>query len=349
MTRDVRFVAGLLCALSLCHAARAAATAHHRTVEVRWDFRQGSPDQLEVWIDCERPAGADVLTCDDAKKIKSPDSYNMVFQPSDRIVFILISAPADDEQGDIAFAVNGTDLNQKDLEALKKLFGATAAAKALTSEPPKLHLERPAIVIKPLSDDLIAGGKLTVNFTIKKKGAAGKETVTDTSGALTFRIEGAPPRFTVSYGIGLTTAATPTVALSRTSTIVSFQKDGKAQQAYQQVITMKDADVGAKPVQSLMTAANFHVAGPVYASVGVQVNEKLFEEPVVGGTYRHGVGRVGLNVTLGVHFSHETEIIPESGFSVGQTIDPTVGLTADDIPTRKAYHRRIALLLSLDF
>jgi len=45
-------------------------------------------------------------------------------------------------------------------------------------------------------------------------------------------------------------------------------KDGKSQQAYQQVIALKDSDETLKPIQSIVVFANFKLGGPIYASVG---------------------------------------------------------------------------------
>jgi hypothetical protein len=258
------------------------------------------------------------------------------------------------DPGSADYAVTGTDLDTKDLEQLKKLVtGAVAGAQVKGPPATQRQLEAPAVYVGVVTDKLIAGGKLTATFNLKKTTGAGTgatETVTATSGALTFNVLPESPRITVSAGIGLSTAPNPTVALVKTSTIVTFTKDEKQQQAYEQVITLNDTDTTLHPVQSLMIVANFRVHWRLYASAAVRVDEKLFEQPVLGATYRHPLGdRVGVNVTAGVMFSRETEILAESGFAEGQKIDPSLGLTADEIPTTTRYHRRFALLFSFDF
>ena len=113
---------------------------------------------------------------------------------------------------------------------------------------------------------------------------------------------------------------------------------------------VQDNDRAFRPIQSLMTFANFRIAGPVYVSIGVQVNQKLFDGPLLGGTYRVPLGNGhGLNVTAGVQFSREIGIDPASGFADGQLLDPAAGLTVDDVPTRSTWHGRAALGLTLDF
>jgi hypothetical protein len=204
---------------------------------------------------------------------------------------------------------------------------------------------------KALTDTLIAGGTLDVVFDwhVKDDEAKDKDKMVSKSGGIDFLIKAEPPGFTVSYGLGFSTAANPTVAIAKTSTIVPFTKDGNPQQAYQQMITLKDSDSTFQPIQSLVTFANFRVGGPVYASIGVPVNNRIFESPIIGGTYRLVLAKVGLNVTIGVQFNHETQILQSSGFSDGQVLDPTLGVAADDIPTEKRWHRRLAMAFTIDF
>jgi hypothetical protein len=206
---------------------------------------------------------------------------------------------------------------------------------------------------KAVTDDLTPGGKLTVTFTLKGKegtGANQKEVTLYTSGGVSFRIEPRPPRVTVSTGITVSTAPEPTVAIVKTSNLISFQKDGKPQQSYEQVIAIRDTDTGLQPIQTAVTFANFRLIRSAYATVGVQLNQKIFEEPIIGLTYRHPLaGSMGLDFTIGIHLSHETEILKTSGFKDGMKLDPTAGLTVDDIPVEKNYHRRFAFAFSVDF
>jgi hypothetical protein len=167
---------------------------------------------------------------------------------------------------------------------------------------------------------------------------------------VSFFIRAEPPKFTVSFGLGFSTAPTPTVGIAKTSTIVTFEKDGKTQQAYEQVVQLQDNDESFKPIQSLMTFANFHLLKDWYATLGVQVNQKIFEAPLVGATYRIPLGsRRGLNFTGGIVFSREVAIDPATGWSDGQVVDPTLGLTVDDIHTTHDWHIRPALGFSVDF
>jgi hypothetical protein len=344
-------VSVIVCASAMCFMTSLAEAAPDRSVEIRWDFRMTSPDQLEIWVDCARPPGADVYTCDDNKKIKAPESYNFRLRRSDRVTVIVISAKTDDP-GFPSYAVTGTNLDEKDLDALKKLFGAEAAAATKTAgavgvTPDELPVPKADVVA--VTDDLIAGGKLTATFALKKT-VDGKETTTRTSGALSFIVTGEPPRFTVSFGIGFSTARTPTVQIAKSSTIVTFEKDGKPQQAYQQIVQLQDNDEGLKPIQSMMTYANFRMAGQFYATLGLQVNQKLFEAPLVGATYRVPLGgRRGLNFAVGVVFSHELLIDPDTGWTDGQLVDPTLGLTVADIQTTRDWRIRPALGMSIDF
>ena len=345
-------VSVIVCASAICLITDVAEAAPERSVEIRWDFRATSPGQLEIWVDCARAPGTEIYSCDDNKKTKAPESYNFRLRRSDRVTLIVISKKTDDP-GFPSYAVTGTNLDEKDLDALKKLFGAEAeaaekiarAAEVVGILPPP----EPKADVVAVTDDLIAGGKLTVTFALKRT-LDGKETTTRTSGALSFMVAAETPRFTVSFGLGFSTAPTPTVGIAKTSTVVTFEKDGQPQQAYQQIVQLQDNDESFKPIQSLMTFANFRLVDRFYATLGLQVNQKLFEAPLVAGTYRVPLGgRRGLNVSVGVLFSNELLIDPDTGWVDGQLVDPTLGLTVSDIQTTHDWRIRPALSISIDF
>jgi hypothetical protein len=327
-----------------CAFAPLALGANSRTVQIRWDFTKDSPTELEIWENC---SPTDPISTCTGSKTPAPQSYIYELLPNDRVVLVLTHASADGE-GEIEAAVTGTNLDDKDLEALKKVINAGApAAESKKAEPSKAN---PVTKVKALTDDLIAGGRLTVTFIVKKKDGDKEEIVIRNSGAIVFKTAPANPLFTVSNGIALSQAPNTTLLLSKTSTILTFEKDDKTQQAYEQVIALKDSDKTLKPIQAAMTYVNLRLYRRFYASIGVQLNQKLFEQPLTGFTYRHPIGkRMGFNTTVGIHFSRETEIVPESGFTIGQKVDPTVGLTVGDIPIRERYHRRLGVGFSIDF
>ena len=317
-----------------------------RSVEMTWNMTSADDQRLTIVV----------TTTDTTQKpvtITGTAAHSFVLRPEDRVVIVL-KWQGETTTGDIGYAVTGTNLDLKDLENLKKLLtGATPAAAKDTGKSVLGAAEETRSVAKAVTDDLTAGGKLTVTFTLKGKegsGANQKEVTLYTSGGLTFRIESRPPRLTVSTGLALSTAPEPTVAIVKTSNLISFEKDGKTQQAYEQVITLRDNDTGVQPIQAAVSFANFRLIGHAYATLGVQLNQKIFEEPMAGFTYRHPLtGSMGVNFTVGLHFSRETEILESSGFVEGMKVDPTVGLTADDIPVEKKYHRRVMFAFTVDF
>jgi hypothetical protein len=224
-------------------------------------------------------------------------------------------------------------------------------AKAETKSGSQELGEETQIVIRALTDDLVAGGRLSATFNVMRRETdpAKKESVLETSGPLVFRVRSEVPWYTVSTGLVMTTAPEPVVAIVKTANVVTFQKDGKEQRAYEQKIVLRDADANVKPIQSAVSFLNFRLSGPIFASAGVQLNQKLFEEPLLGLTYRRPLGRLGLNFTCAAHLSRELEILSETGFDVKQAVDPTLSLTVDDIPTKRRYHVRPALGFSVDF
>ena len=84
------------------------------------------------------------------------------------------------------YAITGTNLDEKDLDQLKKLVsaGTSSTAKAAGSVQTTDAGVEPRYELKAVTDKLIAGGKLTATFTEKRKegvGTAAKEVVTKTS------------------------------------------------------------------------------------------------------------------------------------------------------------------------
>ena len=344
------------CLMLAAGSTASAAGKPPRSVEIRYDMTKIGAPALEVWLDCQRTDN-DLRKCgaaDDPRSKKTgPEAYNFELRTSDRVVFIMSwkrDEKAPNARAEITYAVTGTNLDDKDLAALKKFVGAGADTGRSVNVAVQPDTEPDMFDIKPLTDDLIAGGRVNVTFSrMEHTTDPATERILETAGPFAFRIESAHPRITVSGGIALSTAPDPEVAIVKTTNIVTFDKEGTPQQAYEQMIVVRDNDTKARPIQSLITFANFRLAGPVYASVGFQLNQQIFEEPLIGGTYRRTLGKAGLNFTGAVHFSREVEILESSGFFSGQRVDPTLGLTVDDIPTDLKYHRRFAFAMTIDF
>ena len=355
MALRYRWLAVGLISLVFCLAS-ALEAAGQRLVEIRYDF--GSPDarRLEIWVDCVRQenhldrCGSDsgkeaeyhALEDDATKKKVAAEAYGFELRSTDTVMLIMTWTGS--ETADVQYAVTGSDIDAEAIDRLKKLFGGVSPSSTIGGDTTVLG-RSVQTRIQPVTDELVASGKLTVTY-----GKVGQDDkLVETSGPLTFRIRAERRLVTVSNGIVVTTAPEPTVAIIKTSNLISFEKNGTAQQAYEQMITLRGADGAMQPIQSLVTFVNFRLFWSVYASVGFQLNQRLFEEPILGITWRHARGNIGLNSTVGMLFSRETEIIPNTGFERDQRINPTGGLTVDDIPTQMLYHPRLALGFSLDF
>jgi hypothetical protein len=367
-----RLVTSMVVAM-LAVATPAFAAAKGRRVEVRYDATQPSHAALEIWVDCDHPksdnAFADLTACEwnipegpnkDKLEIEKrrktqltgADAASFVFSDKDKVTFVLLYKRDDGSKrrGEIAASITGTGVSDKDLEALKKIVGASEEKKggeSLTAGTAD------TAEIQALTDDFEIGQKIVVTFSLKETstGDDGKETekTTLTRGPFAFRVGGAP-RFKLSYGIAFSTAPNPTVAIEKTSTVVEFEKDGTTQQAYQQEIVLRDAETNLALIQALVTQLNFRITSNLYGSAGFQVNEKIFEEPMLGLSYRHQAGnKLGLYLTAGIHFSRETSIRDNSGFRAGFLIDPTRPLTVDEIPTETNTKHRFVLALTVDF
>ncbi len=310
-----------------------------RSVHIVWDLTAGDDKRLSIEV---TPANGTPEA-----PVTGPQAYTFVLEPDDRVVLVFKWTGPATTKGEIAYAVTGTNVDTKDLEALKKLI--TGAARA----PEAIELAASRSETRAVTDPLLPGGKLTVTLTLKDKtgaGASETEVTVYTSGGVTLRIADRSPRFTVSTGLAVSNAPEPSVAIIKTPRVITFEKDGKTQQAYEQIIVLRDSNAKAQPIQSAVTFANFRIVDRLYASLGLQLNQKLFEEPLFGLTYRHPLaGTLGLNITGGAHPSRETEIVPSSGFAAGMTLDPSLGLTVDDIPVEKTYRWRYVFAFTVDF
>jgi hypothetical protein len=339
-------------------AATPVWAASGRQVEIRYDITLEGQEALQVWIDCQHPATSSTVSamesltrCETngsrpAKQLRGPQAFAFALSDRDRVTFVLLYKKTANVRAEIVYSVTGSGVSDKDIEAFKKIVGGDTRAAGVRTEG-----AADAAEIVAMTDDTDIGQKVLATFALKEKqtnGTGSTEVPVVTRGPIAFRVAGAP-RFKLSYGFVFSTAPEPSVAILKTSTIVNFEKDGQPQQAYEQVIALNDADATLQPIQSLVTMANFRLAGAIYGSVGFQVNQKIFEEPLLGLTLRHEVGRMGLNITGGVHFSHETAIRTDTGFAAGFRLDPTLGLTVDDIATEQRYRHRAFFACTVDF
>ena len=352
MAKTIRLLLFAVAALIIAAPAHAGKP---RRVEIHYDITKPNHEALEIWVDCTpKTSGSSFdqfTTCDGGTPLTGTNAASFVFSDKDTVTFVLLYQRDDKKKrrGEIVHSITGTGVSDKDIASLKKIVGAAENSVGTMSRTPS---SADTAEIQVLTDDFDIGQKIVVTFSIKEAttiDAKEIETTTATRGPFAFRVGGAP-RFKLSYGIGFSNAPSPTVAIEKTSTIVEFQKDGKTQQAYQQQIALRDADPKLGVIQALVTQLNVRLGANVYGSVGFQVNEEIFEEPMLGLTYRHQAGsRLGLYVTAGVHFSREIAIREDSGFKPGYRIDPTQPLTVDEIPTETKTRNRFVLALTVDF
>lgn len=315
-----------------------------RDIIVEWDLDKPDSSRLSIVV----TEGGNV-----SKPKGGVEAYNFVFREKDRVVIRFSFTAPPTAKPDVVYAVSGTNIDTRDLEALKKLIGGTAPVTTPANLGTLAANNARRTETKAVTDDLIAGGKLTMTLSLKDKKGSGpndQEVTIYSSGGITFRVASRPPRLTISSGIAVSRAPDPSVAIVKTADTIAFVKDGKQQRAYQQMILLKDKKAALQPLQTLITYANFRMRDDVYLSLGIQLNQKVFEEPLLGVSYRRAlVGTMGVHAVAGVHFTRETALEPRSGFTDGMKLDPTIGLTVDEIPTTIRRRTRPFFGLSLHF
>lgn len=300
---------GILCA-GLFLSANLSAEKVGRKIQITWD---ASEKKLELLED---------------KSPKNPYGYKL--KKDDSITLIGQGKPSDIKQIKIEYGITGLDISALFSRLISGIL-APAYKSGLVQET--LHV----------TDDLLPGGILTVTFRVVK------QTNDEDTKVIKFRIEDEYPWFFGSAGMVFTNARDPEVAIVKKSNIITYDVDGETQQAYEQIIIKKNNTGTFRPLQTVVSFLNFRVYKPVYLSLGFSVNQSIFSEPMLGLSYYFRFKNVGLVSTCGIHFSKEIEFNSLSEFGEGQTVDPELGLTVEDISTEEEYKIRLFLGVSFRF
>lgn len=269
----------------------------------------------------------------DGEPIDEPYSYHFELHKDDKVILCMEARWGQTKKLQIEYTIAGVDVSARFSKRAAEVF-----PKASGRQEDEIKKE-----IVPVTDDLLPGGLLIITF---KKILPNDDEETK---IVKFRIKDEYPWFFSSVGMIVTDAKDPEVAIVKTNNVITFEKNGMNQQAYEQIIVLKDNNSRFRPLQSAVSFLNFRVYNPVYISLGFSLNQKIFNEPMIGLSYYCKVKNVGLVATFGAHFSKEIEIIGMSGFKENQSIDPTLGLTVEDIPTEERYHTRLFFGFSLRF
>ena len=319
-----------------------------RNVELRWNFDADPGRQFEVWIDCQRGDSDSYSTCPSGQPYRGMEARAFELLKTDR-VFSYASATRSraDYAIEIQNAVTGTNVDDKAREALSKLLIPQDIKKAQGASVKSLEELVEEVVF--LNEKLLAGGKLTTTFVLKKKEADGKTSVEGQSPAIPLGVRSEAPWFSMSYGIGLSTTRNSDVTVIKTNTLVTFEKDGKTQQAYQQQVHVTDATAKLRPIEAATVFVGFRLAGPTYALAGFSTTSSIFKEPMLGIGCRIPMGNMALMVGGGAHFTNEKTIVDGTNFSDGTKLDPALSLTSGDIPTEEKRRTRLFLGFGVEF
>lgn len=308
-----RLIALALLFASLFFSVNLSAKEVGRDIQIQWNW-DASDKKLIVKIGKE---------CEE-------NPYSFELRKDDKVM--LVAQARGPKKIQIEYTIFGLDINARFSKRVSEIFSADARAK---TTPLKETVQ--------VTDDLLPGGILTVTFKRVLK-ADEEETKT-----VKFRIKDEYPWFFGSVGMIFTTAKNPEVAIIKTKNTITFEINGETQQAYEQIIIMKDNTSTLRPLQSVVSFLNFRIYNPLYISLGFSLNQNIFTEPMIGLSYYFKVKNVGLVGTAGVHFNKETEINSMSEFEEGHSIDPTIGLTVEDISTEEKYKARFFFGFSFRF
>lgn len=283
-----------------------------------------------AWYDQDKKLGVIM----DGEPIHEPYSYHLKLSKDDNVILFMQALWVETTKLQIEYSIAGVDAMAKFSKRAAEVFAKAPSLESAETKEEYL----------PVTNDLLPGGLLIVNF--KKIMPNDKEEIK----IVKFRIKDEYPWFFSSAGIVFSQKNNPEVAIVKTDNKITFEKDGETQQAYEQILILENNDTSSlRPLQSVVSFLNFRIYNPIYLSLGFSLNQNIFTEPLIGLSYYLKVKNVGVVATTGIHFSKEVEIISSSGFSDGQTIDPTIGLTVEDIPTEENYHARFFFGFSFRF
>lgn len=183
-------------------------------------------------------------------------------------------------------------------------------------------------VVVNVSDDLISGGKLLVEF-IKK----GDDGVNEESHKFIFKIKSSYPVFMPSTGVVISNATNPSIDIITNEKgdhiLVYVNKD-------------KTSFLSLRPQQDLIQFLNFRIWEGLYLSLGfpLTLSKKIYENPYVGFAFYPGQNLAYI-IHFGITFHKETQISKSSGYVENQIVEETI--QASSIPSEEKYHTRAYL------
>lgn len=316
VSKNSRSIALALLCVSLCFSDNLSAQENGQKKKIT-----GRDVQIQWNADAKQKK---LKVIENGKLICDPQSYYFELRKNDRVLLIMQANRLKNKKLklQIEYTITGLDVSARFSKRATEIWAKDEPI------PRAVEPERETVQV---TDDLLPGGVLAVTFK-KVLGEDEEETK-----IVKFRIKDEYPWFFSSVGMIITKAIDPEVAIVKTQT-------------NEQIIVLKDNNTRTlHPLQSVVSFLNFRIYNPIYISLGFSLNQQIFTEPMIGLSYYFKVKNVGLVITLGSHFSKEVEIISSSGFKEDQSIDPTLNLTVEDIPTIEKYHYRFFFGFSLRF
>lgn len=309
------------------------AKGHRRTVKLIWK-REGPKTELTLSI---KEAGKKEALKEKISINRPVTRIPIILTKSDEVEISMIVIDQKVEELDIDYEITAPKSDTRMRSSIAEILKIPTTAE---------EAEAPKEASLWVTDDLIPGGDLTIVFKEKYK-SADKE---PDEKKIRFKIKYEHPWFFTSTGCAFTNESNHDLAIINTNNIITFVKDGETRSACEQMIIFKDKKgteaYDLRPKQTLVQFIHFKINKGFYFTFGTPLDKFIFVEPFVGFSGLFRSGKYGFVLSTGVHFHKEVEILEVSGFKENQVIDPTLGLTVDDIPTKETYQVRFFIGLS---
>lgn len=282
-------------------------------------------DSLKVFYDFKSNS---LIVHEDENILSGFESQLYKFNKNDKILISVSSQPGADSII-ISYEITGTDPYESiksDLSDTISGLGITNAkadsAKYVESIDTSGTPTEIKTASKAVTDNLFPGGNIKMSFKQVKDSITIKK-------EFMFSIVDENPWFFSSLGFAVSAGREGELALINTNKKISEAEYSKTFQR----INMKNNENDLKPIQSIITFLNFRLSSSIYFSIGAPINNKIFDELMLGLSIFSRYNDIGFSVTAGVQFNQELQIQNSSGYKVDQYVDPADGLTLDSIPT----------------
>lgn len=243
---------------------------------------------------------------------------------------------------DIEYKISDYETDKSTKEVFKQMLGEPKVETKPSAPPGKQSKEK----VISVEDDLKPGGIIIVVFKMTEiKPKELKHTLEGKTFTIVldksknevmkriykFKIKDRFPFFFTSTGIVFSNENNRKVEIINTDETITYEKDGETKEAQKQMIIYRGDNTKIAPKQTLVQFFHFNIWKPVYISLGIPLNMKIFTQPMIGLTGYLKFKNIGAALTMGAQFHKELYILEDSCYYNGYIIEPPKTVALENI------------------